>query len=389
MFQIQKEKLSQVVTYLRNEHIDLWLILTSEGNDPCLPLVFGVETVGAGAFIVTSDGKKLALCSGIDAHDIEQSGLFDQVYKYSSGLQNTLLEVIKELKPQTIALNYSKEEHLADGLTAGRFRWLKKVIGNVFQGSYVSSAGFLSKLRAVKSTTEIEKIKKAINVTEDIYKVVFNELKAGMTEKEVGTIFVKEMESRGVMNGIDRTLSMPIVMKENIAHRAPSDVIIQPGDLLIMDFSVAIDGYVSDIARTVYFLKEGETKAPHDIQHAFNTVHEAISLAAEKMKPGVKGYEVDEIARNYYVSKGYPEIQHATGHQIGREVHDGGGLLGPRWKRYGNAPFAVIEEGNVYTIEPTIFLDNGIHFIVEENVVVTKDGIEYLTTRQDELILIG
>jgi Xaa-Pro aminopeptidase len=246
----------------------------------------------------------------------------------------------------------------------------------------------LTKLRAVKSASELERIKKAIWITEEIYQSVYLQLRTGMTEKEVGQIFVDEMEKRGVINGIDRTLSMPIVMKENIAHRAPGDAVIKPGDLVIFDFSVDVDGYVSDIARTVYFLKEEEEHAPIEIQLAFLAVHEAISRAAGVIRPGVKGYEVDDAARSYYLSKGYPEITHATGHQIGREVHDGGALLAPRWKRYGDAPLTELEEGMVFTIEPTLFLDGGIHFIVEENVVVTSTGINYLTNRQNELIVI-
>ncbi len=88
------------------------------------------------------------------------------------------------------------------------------------------------------------------------------------------------------------------------------------------------------------------------------------------------------------MTNGYPEITHATGHQIGRAVHDGGALLGPRWKRYGGAPYESLEKGMVFTIEPTLFLDDGVHFIVEENIVVTESGMEYLTQRQNELILI-
>ncbi|MHC0039075.1 M24 family metallopeptidase [Pseudoneobacillus sp. C159] len=389
MYQVQKEKLAQAVDYLRERQIDLWLIYTSEGSDPCIPLITGVGTVGPGVFLITKEGKKLALCSSIDAQDIEESQLFDEVYKHTTSLADNLQKVIRDLAPKTIALNMSIEEHLADGLTAGRYRWLVKTLAGVFNGNYVSSQPFLSKLRAIKSKTEIAKIQKAVDVTLEIYQAIFKQLKTGMTEKDVGSLFVTEMEKRGVVNGVNRSLSMPIVMKENIAHRSPGDAVIQPGELVIMDFSVEVDGYVSDIARTVYFPKPGENQVPESIQKAFNLVHEGISRAAAMIKPGAKGYEVDQAARDYYVSQGYPEITHATGHQIGKEVHDGGALLGPRWKRYGDAPYQTIEEGMVFTIEPTLFLEGGIHFIVEENVVVTSDGIQYLTTRQDELIVIS
>ncbi|WP_407270122.1 M24 family metallopeptidase [Radiobacillus sp. PE A8.2] len=388
MFETQKEKLYQAVQYLKEMDIDMWLIYTSEGSDPCIPLVTGVGTVGPGAFMVTKQGNKLAVCSSIDAQDIEQSELFDQVYKYKGSLAETLASIVQDIAPNTIALNISKEEHLADGLTTGRYRWLQHTLQSVFTGKYISSEPFLKLLRSIKSPAEVSKIKQAVDVTLDIYASVFDQLQAGMTEKQVGQLFIQEMQQNGVVNGVDRTLSMPIVMKENIAHRPPGNAVINKGDMVIMDFSVEIDGYVSDIARTVYFLKDNETEAPKEIGDAFQAVHQAISLAADKLKPGALGHEVDAAARNYYVESGYPEITHATGHQIGRDVHDGGALLAPRWERYGQSPYEEIQEGMVFTIEPTLFLEGGIHFIVEENVLVTKDGIDYLTKRQDNLILI-
>ncbi|UII57538.1 Xaa-Pro peptidase family protein [Cytobacillus spongiae] len=388
MNQLHVEKLNQASQYLLEAEVDLWLILTSEGSDPALPLMTGVATVGPGAFLITKEGKRYAVCSQIDAQDIEESELFDEVYHYSKAFSEVLSSIIRNLQPNKIALNISVEEHLADGLTVGRYRWLMNVLKDVFTGEIVSAEAFLSRLRAIKSGSEIASIREAIRVTEDIYSSVFQQMKPSMTEKQVGAIFIQEMEKRQVLNGIDRTLSMPIVMKENIAHRPPSDSVIQPGDLVIMDFSAFVNGYCSDIARTVYFLKKGETEPPTEVDEAFQAVHGAITAAADAVKPGAQGYEVDQMAREYYQSKGYPEISHATGHQIGRNVHDGGALLGPRWKRYGKAPYETIEEGMVFTIEPTLFLEDNIHFIVEENVVVTKEGMEYLSNRQNELVLI-
>lgn len=389
MYETQKEKMKQAIHYLNDEKIDVWLIYTSEGSDPCLPLVTGVKTVGPGAFLFHKSGEKIAITSAIDAQDVRESKLFDHVFTYKNGLAKELSRVIGEWNPQTIALNKSKHEHLADGLTAGRMMWLKTALKDVFKGEYVSAAPFLKKLRSIKTDAEIEKIKKAISLTHDIYDDVFQTIRAGMTEKEMGQLFVIAMEERGLVNGIDRTLSMPIVMKDNIAHRGPSDRVVEKGELVIFDFSVDYEGYVSDIARTVYFLKDGESQAPVKMQRTFQTIHEAITLAGNQIKPGVVGYTVDQVAREHLVKHGFPEIEHATGHQIGQDVHDGGALLGPRWKRYGDAPYEPLEIGNVFTIEPTVFLrEEAIHFIVEENVVVKDDGIDYLSKRQNELILI-
>jgi len=131
-----------------------------------------------------------------------------------------------------------------------------------------------------------------------------------------------------------------------------------------------------------------ENEAPIEIRKTFEAAYGAISKAKDALKPGVCGYEVDGVAREYLLSKGMPEITHATGHQIGRECHDGGTLLGPRWDRYGNAPYEKVEENMVFTLEPTILPDQKPFILMEENLVVTGSGAEYLSRRQEELILI-
>lgn len=385
---IQKEKVKQAISYLKDGYADAWLIYASESSDPCLSLVPGVASVGPGVFIFTKDGGRYAVCNSIDAQDIEESGIFNDVIKIETSLEDSLCKLICKIAPKKVALNYSVKEPLADGLTTGRYRWLMDTLCEFDEIHYLSSEPLLTKVRSVKSASELAAIQKAVDITIDIYDTVFKQLNAGLSEKEAGDLFVKELNRRGVVNGVDRTVSRPIVMKENIAHRPPGDAIIRAGDLVIFDFSVEYEGYVSDIARTVYFLKEGETNAPDKVQKTFRTIHEAITMAKEAMRPGVKGLEIDRIARDHYLNCGYPEITHATGHQIGQDVHDGGALLGPQWERYGDAPFLEIEAGMVFTIEPTIFMDDGIHFIVEENVVVTDNGAKWLSARQDEVICI-
>lgn len=387
-YSVNDEKMSQAAQYLDQLGIDLWLILTSEGSDPCLPLVTGVKTVGAGAFVLTRNSQRFALCSTIDAQDIEESQLFPEVIKYKEGLAAPLQGLITRLRPEKIALNFSKEEHLCDGLTLGRYRWLIDTLKDCFTGQYVSSETFLKDLRSVKSPEEIRRIKKAIDITIDIYDTVFAQLRPGMTEKQVGQAFIVEMQKRGVVNGIDKNLSMPMILKGNIAHRPPSDIVVESGDMLIVDYSIDYEGYVSDIARTAYFLKPGEVDAPPEMKYVFDSAYGAISAAFEQLKPGAIGWQVDQAARQHLLNRGMPEITHATGHQIGREVHDGGTLLGPRWERYGDAPFGTVQQNNIFTLEPTILPETQPYILMEENVLITADKAQYLSRRQESLVLI-
>lgn len=388
MHDINKEKIDQAIKYLNEQNIDMWIIFSSEGSDPSLPLITGTKTVGKTFFIFTKDGDKIALCSNIDAQESEQSGLFDEVIKYTDAGQ-LLKESVSKYNPNKIAINYSTEDNLCDGLTMGRYRWMAKALGEELSSRFVSSESFLSKLRAIKSDKELQRIQKAIDITLDIYDEVFTNTRAGMTEYEIGQMFIAGMEKRGVCEGISKKMAMPIVMKERFAHRSPGDIVINEGDFLIMDFSVDYQGYVSDIARTIYFLKKGETKPPEGMQKMFDAIHGAISAGFNAIKPGVKGYEVDAAARGHLLNNNLPEITHATGHQIGRACHDGGTILGPLWKRYEKAANMTVEEGMVFTLEPTVIRQDDYSAIVEENLVVTKDGARYLSRRQDEIILIG
>jgi Xaa-Pro aminopeptidase len=155
-----------------------------------------------------------------------------------------------------------------------------------------------------------------------------------------------------------------------------------------MDFGVRQAGFCSDIQRMWYFLDEGETQAPPDVQRAFTAVRSAILAAAQVLKPGAVGWEVDKAARSMLVKAGYPEYAHATGHQLGRTSHDGSTILGPRWERYGQTPYGIVEAGNVFTLELGVRVPDRGYVGLEEDVVVTSRGIEWLTRPQVELILV-
>jgi Xaa-Pro aminopeptidase len=386
--QLNREKLSQAKEYLAQMGVDCWIIKTKEGSDPCMPLMFGFSIVGDALLLVTPK-EILAITSVIDAQDVKESGLFDTVYTYGQeGMAGQVAQLLQRLDPKRIALNYSKENPLSDGLTVGSYRSLLSMLTPTYASRIESSEPFLQRLRSIKSPQEIAYVQKAIDITLDIYNEVFSLVKKGMTEIEIGELFVQGMIKRNVINGITRKLTPPIVMTCNICHRGPSEAVLKEGDYLIFDFSVDYMGYCSDIARTCYVLKKGESKASEEMQKAFETIYEAINRAMEALKIGAIGKDVDHAARQHILDCGYQNIFHAVGHQVGREVHDGGTLLGPLKKSYKNASLGKIEEGMIFAIEPTILYEQGPAIISEENVLVTAQGAVLLSKRQEELVLI-
>ena len=173
----------------------------------------------------------------------------------------------------------------------------------------------------------------------------------------------------------------------SIGHVGPTDLVISPGHIVHFDFGVLQDDYCSDIQRVVYFRRPDEKAAPAEVQHGFETIRTAIQRALDAMKPGITGKEIDQIARQTVINAGYPEYPYATGHQVGRVVHDGAAILGPEWERYGDTPNRVLEPGQVYTIEPGLNVPGYGYIGLEEDVLVTADGAEYLGDPQMELII--
>jgi len=168
----------------------------------------------------------------------------------------------------------------------------------------------------------------------------------------------------------------------------PSDKKIEKGTLVNMDFGILFKGYCADLQRTWYILNDGEGKAPEPVQKGFEVIRDAIQKVADELKPGVKGVDMDSIARSYIIENGYPEYPHGLGHQVGKTVHDGIAGLFPSWERYGNAPFMDLEEGQVFTIEPRLPVEGFGVSTLEEEVYLTKDGCEFISKPQKELILI-
>ncbi|WP_408007352.1 M24 family metallopeptidase [Pseudalkalibacillus sp. A8] len=388
--QIVHEKLEAAVKLLEVHNVDTWLILTREGYDPSLPFVIDIETQDTTAILINKSGSHQAIVSKEDYETFKQTEVFSDVITYDTYMDEVFLKVFHILNPKKLALNISLYDHLYDGLSLGLYHWLERLIGsNKLREIEVTSEPILKQLRCVKSKAEIEVVKKAISHTTDIFEEVFGKMEIGMTEKEIGQLFVDRMKMRGVTNGLGKPYDLPLVciVRCGLAHRNPGDHIVVPGDIVIIDFSLRCKGYVSDIARTCYFLKEGEFEPPEDVQKAFDAVVDAITQSIEALRPGKKGYEVDAVGRACIEAHGYPTIKHSVGHQVGRATHDGGTILGPRKTPPRPQVEGLIQSGEIYAIEPTIIQDCGLPCIlVEENVLVTDEGPEVLSKRQLDLI---
>jgi Xaa-Pro aminopeptidase len=389
-----REKVMQSVQILKEKDVDAWLTFvreTSQMQDPCMDLMVGVQVAWHSAFIVTSKDDRIAIVGRFDRENIELTGAYQQVIGYDESIRPPLVDVLNRLKPQCIAINYSENDPAADGLTHGMWATLFRLLeGTPFSACFVSAENVIGALRGRKSPAEIARIKAAIAATDRIFNDLTQILKPGQTELELRD-FVRERMTAYQVGPAWELNNCPIYSAgpdSPVGHAAPGPYQTARGQLLQMDFGVKQAGFCSDIQRMWYFLDEGETLAPPDVQRAFDAVRSAILAAAKALKPGAIGWEVDQAARSTLVKAGYPEYAHATGHQLGRTAHDGSTILGPRWERYGQTPFGIVEVGNVFTLELGTRVPGRGYVGLEEDVVVTSHGIEWLTRPQTELILV-
>jgi len=389
------EKTSQAAQILKEKGIDLWLTFvreTSAGGDPVLPLIYGnASLTWLSAIIIGANGQKTAIVGRFEEEAARSTGAFDRVLSYDQSIRPDLLQVLEELNPNSIAINISKDDVLADGLTYGMYQILVEELldGTPFVNRFISAEKVISMLRGCKTPIEIQRIKSAILETELIYQNTFSFLRPGLTEKMVAAYMHEEIEKAGLSHAWTPSGCPAVNTGPNspMGHGEPTDLEIQRGHIVHFDFGVCKDDYCSDIQRVVYVLREGEKEAPDVVRQGFNIVLASVKAAFEMLRPGVAGVEVDAAARAVIVDNGYPEFMHATGHQLGRLAHDGGGILGPIWERYGDLPLRPVEAGQVYTIEPHIIVPGYGCIGLEEDVLVTDTGAVYLGNPQTELYL--
>ena len=389
-----REKVMQSVQILKEKDVDAWLTFvreTSQMQDPCMDLMVGVEVAWHSAFIITSKGDRIAIVGRFDRENIELTGAYQEVIGYDESIRPPLVDALNRLQPQCIAINYSENDPAADGLTHGMWATLFRLLeGTPFSACLVSAENIIGALRGRKSPAEIARIRAAIATTDRIFDDMAQVLRPGQTELELRD-FVRERMAAYQVGPAWEVDYCPIYSagpESPVGHAAPGPYKTARGQLLQMDFGVRQAGFCSDIQRMWYFLDEGETQAPPDVQRAFKAVRSAILAAAQVLKPGAMGWEVDKAARSMIVKAGYPEYAHATGHQLGRTSHDGSTILGPRWERYGQTPYGIVEAGNVFTLELGVRVPNRGYVGLEEDVVVTSRGIEWLTKPQTDLILV-
>jgi Xaa-Pro aminopeptidase len=396
MSSIIAEKVGQAARLLDELGIDLWLTFareTVDGGDPVLPIILGHNLTWQSALMITRTGERVAIVGKYDDGAVRSTGVWSNTTAYVQSIREPLLDTLRRLDPKQIAINYSRDDVKADGLSHGMFLLLNDYLSETpYADRLVGADRIIEALRGRKTNGEVKRIRQAIDTSLQILESVGGFAKPGVTEIEVADFMKRQTRERNVELAWD-PVHCPIVNtgpESMVGHGIPSSLVIEPGDIFHIDFGVMQDGYCADLQRCWYVPASNETEPPEAVRRECELVVKAIRAAAAVLKPGVEGWQVDAAARKVVTDAGHTEYQHATGHSVGRSAHDGGGILGPRWERYGQTPYRKVEPGNVFTLELGIENVDGRGYLgLEEMVVVTADGCEFLSTPQTSLPLLG
>jgi Xaa-Pro aminopeptidase len=383
-------KLKRVTRTMRDSGIDLWVTFTREGNqDPVSEDIRFGSLSWRSAAVIDADGGRTAIVGSFEVETVKARGFYDEVFGYGSeGAAPKLREVVSKRKPKKIAVNTSYDFGAADGLSTGMDAYLRKALKGRTKASFVSSEALVVALKTVLVPGETKLMRRSVELCEKIYRAAEQEaIRPGRTDKQVYDFMVGQVREMGLQTAWSEANCPSVLIGSDPAgHMGYYGSALKVGQFLKLDFGVRYEGYCSDIQHDYWV---GRRAVPRDVKEMFKTARAANDAALAKLKPGVKGHEVDAAARKVVTTSGYDEFMHATGHPLGRSTHELGPLLGPLWPwRYGRSSELVVQKDMVFTVEPTV-VGKGGTCNLEQDVLVTSKGYEELSPSQDELITIG
>ncbi len=221
-------------------------------------------------------------------------------------------------------------------------------------------------LRTVKTCEEIQKIRAAQDIAETALAKVLPQIHIGITEREVALLLDTTMRQLGAEDLSFETIAL-FGENTSMPHGVPSDRTLGSGEFVLMDFGAVVDGYHSDMTRTVCMGKPSK-----EMEQVYAIVLQAQQEAIAYARAGIMGRELDKVARDYITEKGYGKaFGHSLGHGVGLEIHE--------YPNAAQSQKTILAVGNIITIEPGIYLPNRFGVRIEDFVQITENGCENLT----------
>lgn len=239
----------------------------------------------------------------------------------------------------------------------------------------INATDIIRRLRMIKEEGEIELIRRAARLTDEVFAELIKFLQVGRTEREIYRQIMKltlDVTAEGI--------AFPPIVASGpgaaIPHYEAGERELATGDLLIIDLGVKWQGYCADMTRTVVM-----GRLTRKAKELYNLVLTAQELALQNAKPGIKTNQLDAMVRTFFAEKGYGDaFLHSLGHNIGLEVHEP--------PRLNSTTKMTLKPGMVFTLEPGLYIMGVGGVRIEDSVVMTKSGVEILTQTSKELLVL-
>jgi len=318
-------------------------------------------TGGEGALVITHQQALLLTDFRYFEQVAEEAPGFELV-KVEGKASLALKHALKDLGTKTMGF---ESTHLA----YSQYReWRYATRGT----KWVATKNVVETIRMIKDESELAKIRRAVAVADEACDHIRQSIKKGMSEKQIAWELEVQMRTHGA-DGLAFDFIVASGPNGAKPHAVLSDRKVQKREPIVLDMGARVDGYCSDLTRTICVGKPGKK-----LSGIYDIVLRAQQAAEEQAKPGMTGQEVDAIARTIIAEAGHADqFGHGLGHGVGLAVHEG-----PAVSLRGTAP---LEPGMVFTVEPGIYLTDWGGVRIEDLVLMTKDGVQVLSEASKQL----
>lgn len=253
---------------------------------------------------------------------------------------------------------------------------LYQTLSKLFGDALIAENGVVEKLREVKDAAEVATLRKSTALASEGFNELIKHVRIGQTERQVSNWLNNWMLEHGAEKPSFDTI-VASGYRSALPHGSASAKQLEKGDMVTVDFGFYVDRYTSDCTRTFALGDPGD-----ELKKIHRIVYNAQELMFDVIKPGANGQEVDAAGRDYIAKQGYGKYyEHGSGHGIGLDIHEGPNF-GPRWKSN------ISEVNNVMTVEPGIYLPGVGGVRIEDDLLITAQGNERLTTAPRKLIIL-
>ncbi|MBR6337433.1 MAG: aminopeptidase P family protein, partial [Ruminococcus sp.] len=282
-------------------------------------------------------------------------------------LQQKLFEQLNSLMSQHAAKTVAVESMTVTVSELNSYK--EKLTAEVISTDALSES--INALRMIKTPDECEKMIQAQRIAEQGFEHMLSFIREGRTEREIQLELDYYMLSHGAEALSFDTIALS-GRNTSLPHGVPSDKRVERGEFVLLDFGAVVDGYHSDMTRTVC------VGQPDDkMKRVYNIVLKAQLAALDAVKAGIKGCELDKIARDIISAEGYGEqFGHSLGHGVGVEIHEP-----PYAAKSYDKP---LPENSIVTVEPGIYIEDEFGVRIEDFVIVKADGSVNMTKAPKE-----